>query len=213
MTEKVFAFGGSVISENFESLDRIAEALEENEDFVAVVGAGHLKKHQDAVRDKCNNSEVDMVGIEATRLNAKTLQALLEDVSPQTPETVEEVKTIAQDRNVVMGGLNPGFSTDAVAAIVAELLEAELYFVTDIDGIYTSDPEENAEAEKMDSVETEKLFEMTSGKNVPGVYSVIDETAVQIIQRSEIRSKLVEGKPENISDPENCEGTEIKPTT
>ena len=213
MVEKVFALGGSVISNHLDNLGNLAEALEQNEDFVAVVGAGHLKKQQDAVREECNNSEIDLVGIEATRLNAKTLQTLMENVSKETPKTVNQVQKLASDKNVVMGGLNPGFSTDAVAAIVAELFNADIYFITDVDGIYNSDPEKNQDAERFDDINTEELFEMTSGENTPGIYSIIDETAVQIIERSGLKAKLLEGDIPNVKDPENSVGTNIHSST
>ena len=210
MVEKVFALGGSVINQNFEKLDELAEALEENKHFVAVVGGGHLKKHQDAVRDECTKAETDLVGIAATRLNARTLQALLDNAAPEIPETLDEVKQAAsQGQNVVMGGLNPGFSTDAVATVVAELYDADLYFVTDVDGIYTDDPEENEDAEMLEEISVEELLEMTEGKNEPGLYSIVDETAVQIIQRSNLKAKVFQGDIEKLEKPEKAEGTDI----
>jgi uridylate kinase len=209
MVEKVFAVGGSTIKENFDRLKEVAEALEENEKFIAVVGGGHLKKHQEAVREECSKAETDLVGIAATRLNARTLQALMEDSASKIPETVEEVKQAAENGNVVMGGLNPGFSTDAVAAVVAELFDADLYLAKDVDGIYSEDPEENPEAEIFDEIEAGKLLEMTEGKNKPGVYSIVDETAVQIIQRSDLNAKVFRGSIENLENPDEASGTRI----
>lgn len=210
MVQKVFALGGSVIKQYLSNLDELADALPDEEQFVVVCGAGHLKQHQDAVRNHVNNSKTDMVGIAATRLNAKTLQTLVEDASPEIPETVEEVEEKAsRGQNVIMGGLNPGFSTDAVSAVIAELFDAELYILTDVDGIYTEDPSENPEAEKLETIEAGKLLEMVSGHNVPGNYDVVDETAVSIIKRSNIDTRLIEGTPENVENIENVEGTEV----
>lgn len=206
----VIAVGGSVIKQNFEELEKFTEELEKNEPLIAVVGAGHLKKHQDAVRDKCSKAGTDMVGIAATRLNAETVKALMENAHPSVPETVEEVQEAASTgRNVVMGGLNPGFSTDAVAAILAELFEADLYLATDVDGIYTADPSEDDDAEKLESIAADRLLDMTEGKNEPGVYSIVDETAVNIIRRSGIKTKVFHGTIENIGSPEEADGTVV----
>jgi uridylate kinase len=210
MVDKVYALGGSVIKQYLSNLDKIADALPEDDQFAVICGAGHLKDHQDAVRDHVTNARIDLVGIAATRFNAKTLQTLLDDANPQIPETVEEVEQVASTgQNIVMGGLNPGFSTDAVSAVVAELFNAELYIITDVDGIYSKDPSENPDAEKKDEIKPEKLLEMVSGHNVPGNYDIVDETAVGIIQRSNIRTKLIKGTPENLENLEGCEGTDI----
>lgn len=207
---KVIALGGSVIKQHMSDLERLVDALETDEQIVVVCGAGHLKKHIDAVRDSTNKAETDLVGIAATRLNAKTVQTLLDDSHPSIPETVEEVReATSTGKDVVMGGLNPGFSTDAVSAVVAELLDADLYIITDIDGIYSEDPSENPEAEKFDEIYTERLMEMTEGKNEPGVYSIVDETAVQIVERSNITAKLLEGTVDNIQNLETVESTDI----
>lgn len=207
---KVFALGGSVIRQYMSELENLASALEKDEQVIIVCGAGHLKRHQDAVRGSANKAETDLVGIAATRLNAKTLQTLLEDTHPSIPETIEEVRQLAsKDEDIVMGGLNPGFSTDAVAAVVAELLDADLQIITDIDGIYSEDPSENSEAEKFDEISTGRLLEMTEGKNEPGVYSIVDETAVQVVERSNIKAKLLEGTLENIQNLKGAEGTDI----
>lgn len=207
---KVFALGGSVVKQYLSNLENLTDALQRDEQIIVVCGAGHLKKHIEAVRDSANKAETDLMGIAATRLNAKTVQTLLDDSHPSVPETVQEVKeAVSTDKDVVMGGLNPGFSTDAVAAVVAELLDADLYIITDIDGIYSEDPSENPDAEKFGRISTDELLEMTEGKNEPGVYSIVDETAVQIVDRSDIKTKLVEGKINNIQNLKGAEGTDI----
>lgn len=210
MVEKVFALGGSVIKNNLENLDSIADSLPRNEQIIVVTGAGHLKENIDAVREFSNNSEADIVGIKATRLNAKTVETLMKESYPGIPENIQELeKAISTGKNVVMGGLNPGFSTDAVATIAAELCDANLYFLKDVDGLYEEDPRENPEAERLDSVKMETLLDKVSGQNKPGTYSIVDETAVKIIERSKIDTRLIEGTPEKIKSPDKCEGTDI----
>ncbi len=210
MVDTVYAIGGSVVNQNFDRLDELADALEKDEQVAVVVGAGHLKKHQEVVRENTTKAETDLVGIAATRLNAKTLEALMEDAYPGIPETVEEVrKAAASGKSVVMGGLNPGFSTDAVAAVVAEVFGADLYIITDVDGIYTGDPGTDSEAEKLEEIEVDRLLRMTEGKSEPGTYAIVDETAVNIIGRSGIKTRVFEGTVENVEDPEEARGTEI----
>ena len=205
---KVFAVGGGIIQDNLENMEEFVSSFPDEEQIAVVTGAGDLNKYQSAVSG--NNGEKDLIGIKATRLHAQTVLTEMENAYPETPETPEEVQVAASSgKNVVMGGLVPGYSTDAVAATVAELLDADLYIATTVDGIYSEDPEEVSDAEKFDEISVEKLLEITGGANEPGVYSVVDEAAVRIIDRSEISTKIFQADLENLENPESAEGTEI----
>lgn len=206
----VYAIGGSIVQKNLENLEEFAEALESDKQVIIVTGAGKLNKYQGAVDG--NNGEKDLIGIKATRLHAQTVLTQLDDVYPSVPETPEELKEAASTgKNVVMGGLVPGYSTDAVAATAAELLEAELFIATTVDGIYDKDPEENSDAKRYDEMNTSELQEVVGGKNEPGTYSVVDEAAVRIIERSSINTKVFEATLENLDNPDSAKSTDIIP--
>lgn len=207
---KVFALGGSIFTQNLDKLEEYGDALDSfDEQVVVVTGAGKLKEHILAAENFANQAELDMIGIKATRLNAQTLKTAM-NAHPTTPETPEEVQEVAATgENIVMGGLVPGYSTDAVAATVAELLDGELYIATSIHGVHSRDPE-HPEAEKLDEVTTEKLKQIVSGNNRAGKHDLIDGTAIEIIERSEISTKVFKGLPMNISDLDSVEGTVIE---
>lgn len=204
---KVFAISGSLVTENLEELGELAEALESHdEQVVAVTGAGGLKEYIHAAGNFGNQGEQDLVGITGTRLNAKTLMTAM-DSYPKVPETAYEIREAASTgQNIVMGGLTPGHSTDAVAAIAAELLEADLYIATRIDGVYDRDPED-PKAEKFKDISLEELRNVISGNNEAGGHELIDGTAVDIIERSEIETKVMLGTNENIEQPDEADGT------
>lgn len=206
---KVFAVGGSIVQENLENISEFTEALEKNGEQIAVVtGAGELNRYQSAVSG--NNGQKDLIGIRATRVHAQTVLTQMENTYPEIPEKPEEVQLAASSgKNIVMGGLVPGYSTDAVAATVAELLDADLYIATTVDGVYSEDPEKVSDAEKFDEISVEKLLEITGGSNEPGIYSVVDEAAVRLIERSGIRTKIFRADLENLENPGGAEGTEI----
>ncbi len=206
--DKVFSVGGSVVRENLENLEKLAESFEQEEQTVVVTGAGDLSDHVEAVRYDSNNGEQDLVGIKATRLNAKTLGTAMGSY-PTVPETLDELReAVSSGQDVVMGGLTPGYSTDAVAATVAEVLDSDLYIATTIDGVYDPHPE-NPDAERLEEVTVEKLMELVGDDHRPGSYELIDSTALNLIKRSEIPTKIFEGGLDNISDPEGAKGTEI----
>ena len=159
----------------------------------------------------------DIIGIEASRLNAKLLAYSLISLGVRA-RYIEELSAslILEDKILVMGGLTPGQSTTAVAALLAELIKAnKLVVATDVDGIYTSDPKLNSQAKKLDVVTPQELMEILRQKHEPGGYQLIDRTALEIIARSNIEVQVVNGL-----DPKNVEealkglsvGTTIKPS-
>lgn len=206
---KVFAISGSLVTENLERLGELADALESHdEQVVAVTGAGGLKEYIHAAGNFGNQGEQDLVGITGTRLNAKTLMTAM-DCYPKVPETAYEIREAASTgQNIVMGGLTPGHSTDAVAAIAAELLEADLFIATSIDGVYDRDPDD-PEAEKFDEISLEELRSVVSGNNEAGGHELIDGTAIDIIERSSIQTRIFLGENKNIRKPEEADGTVI----
>lgn len=209
--DKVYAVSGSLITENLEELGDLAEALQSGEEQILVVtGAGGLKEYIYAAGEFGNQGEQDLVGIEATRLNAKTLMTAM-DAYPDTPKTAEEIRKAASTGlNVVMGGLTPGHSTDAVAAIAAEILEADLFIATTVDGVYDRDPEDEG-AERFDEISTDELRTVVSGNNEAGGHELIDLTAIDIIERSGTSTKIFEGTVENIEESDEALGTRVVP--
>ena len=208
MVEKVFAVSGSVITGNLEQLGEIADALESDEQILVVTGAGGLKEYIYASGEYGNQGEQDLVGIAATRLNARTLMTAME-AYPDVPETAEEIRVAASTgMDVVMGGLTPGHSTDAVAAIAAEILNSDLYIATSIDGVYDRDPEDE-DANYLEEVTVDDLKDIISGNNEAGKHELIDSTALEIIERSDISTKVFEASLENLENPEACKGSKI----
>lgn len=209
---KVYAISGSIIRDKLDEINEFADSLNAgNEQIVVVTGAGGLNKYQKAVEG--NKGEKDLIGIKATRLHAQTLLTEMKDTYPEVPETPEEVQKAAlTGKNVVTGGLVPGYSTDAVAATVAELLDADLFIATRVDGIYSGDPEKDEDVEKFDEITIDELLELTGGRNEPGTYSVVDEAAIRLIERSSISTKVFYATDENVADPESAEGTRIVAT-
>lgn len=150
-----------------------------------------------------NETMCDLTGIDSTRLNARMLIAGLgDDVYPSIPRSIQEINTaFERGKIVVLGGMYPGQSTDAVAAMVSELIRASLLIkVTDADGIYTTDPKKDPTAKKLDIISYTQLLEMLIHKSVwAGEYELFDPVAIKIMDRSKIRTWVISGRrPENI---------------
>lgn len=84
-------------------------------------------------------------GILVSRLNARVFIEALRDeenVLAEPAENLQQVRSGIQHKKVVvLGGLQPGQSTTAVAALCAEYCSAKMVvYGTDVDGVYTADP-------------------------------------------------------------------------
>jgi uridylate kinase len=97
--------------------------------------------------------------------------------------------------------LKPGITTDTVAALVAERVNAELLVKgTDQDGVYDKDPRKHPDAVKLDRLSIEdlaKVFEESVHK--AGIHQIIDPEAIKVLKRKRLKLVVVNGfKPENL---------------
>ncbi|MBS7655784.1 UMP kinase [Candidatus Bathyarchaeota archaeon] len=150
-----------------------------------------------------SESFCDQLGILVSRLNAKLILTSLNDLAAfKIPESLEEFQNLfSLGKIVVMGGLQPGHSTNAVAALIAELIKADLLInVTDVDGVYTKDPKEDPKAKLLNKVTVKQLQEILSLNEMKaGKYKLLDLLALKIIERSKIPTWIINGKdPSNL---------------
>jgi len=174
--------------------------------LVAVTGGGSLARRYIATARELGASEAecDQIGIYASRLNARLLAAGLGDsVFPEIPDRLEDLlRCAASGLVVVMGGLQPGQSTNAAAALAAEIIRADLLVnATNVDGVYSADPRKDSSARKLDKVTPEGLEKILSKEGFgAGEYALMDPLALRIIKRSEIPVIITDGR-----DPSNIE--------
>jgi len=175
--------------------------------LVIVTGGGEVARaYIRAAREMgVSESLCDQLGILASRLNARLLaDGLGEYAFPEIPVTVGELKHyFASGKIVAMGGLTPGHSTNAVAAIAAETVGAELLInATDVDGVYSTDPEKDKNAKKLDEVTVAELTAILSSTEMrAGAYELMDPLALRIIARSKLTTVVVDGRePHNVAD-------------
>jgi uridylate kinase len=182
-----------------------SELKRKGNQLIVVTGGGkNARRYIEAAR-KLGASEAvcDQIGILVTRLNARLLiTSMGDDAYPKVPETIEDLRLYFESGKViVMGGLQPGHSTNAVTALAAESIGAAvLVNLTNVDGVYTADPKKDPKAKKFDEISTDKLLSLISGEEMTaGSYELLDPVSVRIIERSHIPTWIVSGEdPENI---------------
>lgn len=197
----VYSLGGSIVAgQDPEVLRQYARTLKElceSHKVYVVVGGGKIARdYIERARD-LGASEIfcDQLGIGATRLNAMLLAAALGDVaSEDIPGTYSQAAESPYPV-VVMGGLCPGQTTDAVAALLAERVRADrLIVATSVEGVYTSDPEKDTCARKLDTMTARELVRLAMETEMrAGSRSPVDPLAAKIIERSSIPSAVVLG--------------------
>ncbi|WP_456455158.1 UMP kinase [Methanopyrus sp.] len=195
----VVALGGSVV--NVDKPERIKETAEilrnglnSGLKICVVVGGGPTARRYINVARNLGTPEtlLDEMGIAVTRLNAMLLGAALGLYDLHVPETPAEAARVVQQNGVaVCGGTHPGHTTDAVAAMIAELLESPLVIVTNVDGVYDKDPSE-PDARKLRELKPEELEELAVRAELKaGGSFVVDPLAAKMIRRGQIVTHVV----------------------
>lgn len=171
---------------------------------VIVAGGGNIARHyiSHARLSGADESTLDELGIEVSRLNAKLLiYALKNNVYPHPPTTLQEVKhAVDSGQIVIAGGLHPGQSTNGTAALIAEKVSAsEFLNATDVDGIYDSDPNKNKRAKKFKRIELKKLRSLLVHEDsIAGGYDLMDIVALKVIERSKIKTRVIKADIKNL---------------
>ncbi len=211
----VISIGGSVLAqelhtEKFKSYAHVIGEISKKNTVFIVTGGGKAARDYIAVARELGADEAtcDLIGIELTRLNARLLIAALgEKAYYEPPLNYKEAKNASlSNKIVVMGGVTPGQTTDAVSAVLAEYTGSDLLInATSIDGVYSSDPKKNRDARKFEAMTPAQLIdivmktEMIAGANAP-----IDLLAAKVIERSNIKTIVLNGEnPRNILDAVN----------
>lgn len=164
---------------------------------IVIAGGGKIARHYiaHARSSGADESTLDELGIEISRLNAKLLiYALKGRAYSHPPTTLQEVRhAVDGGLIVVTGGLHPGQSTNGTAALIAEKVHAEQFLnATDVDGVYDVDPNKFKRAKKFNRIELKNLKNMLVHEDsVAGGYDLMDIVALKIIERSRIRTRIL----------------------
>lgn len=171
---------------------------------IVVAGGGKVARHYIAIARGFGSDEasLDIMGIEVSRLNARLLIAALGgDAYPAVPIDLEQVSKAAEGGKIVVtGGLHPGQSTNATAALIAEKVKATKFLnTTDVDGIYDSDPNKNKSAKLFKEITVKKCLELLGSENsAAGTYDLMDIVALKVIERSKIPTVVLRSDPATI---------------
>jgi uridylate kinase len=207
----VVRVGGSVVASPFkpelmgEYVDLLMDLKRQGHVAACVVGGGSLSRELIRAAKALGLDEAgqDEVAISVSRLVAQLFVLRLgANGAGRVPTAVEDAaKLVEEGRIVIMGGLKPGMTTDAVAAMLAERIRADLLVkATDQDGVFNRDPRKFADAHLLDALrfdDLDKLFE--ANQHRAGIHQILDPEAVRLLQKRRIKTVVVNGsKPANV---------------
>ncbi len=164
--QRGFGIDPPVIEELTGEIQRVYEA---GVSLGLVVGGGNIVRGAVASERGMDRVTADYMGMLATVINALALQDMLEQHGIQTrvmsairmEELAEPyirrraLRHLEKGRVVIFAGGtgNPYFSTDTAAVLRAIEMEADVILkATKVDGMYSSDPEENPDAEFIEEI-------------------------------------------------------------
>lgn len=203
----VLSVGGSVLLRgdgDLEYLTALADLLRElgrERPLAVTVGGGRTAREYIRLGRDLGLTEVELdeVGIDVTRLHARLVAARIGPPTPAHPPGTEReaAAALAHASPVVLGGTEPGHTTDGVAALLAVRLRAErVVNATDVDGVYDRDPRSSPGARRLERLSwadfrgmVAELSTGTAGQSLP-----FDRLGADLLARAGIPLSVVAGR-------------------
>ncbi len=185
----------------------IADVRKTGVEIGLVVGGGNIFRGLKGASQGMDRAQSDYMGMLATVINALAFQDALErhDV-PTRVMTAIEIRQVAEPyikrraiRHLKRGHVvifaagtgNPYFSTDTAASLRAMEIRADALFkATKVDGIYTSDPERNPDAQLLEKVSYDRFL--------TDRLKVMDSTAIALCRENGLPIRVFKMAPGNI---------------
>lgn len=167
----------------------VIQLLQVNQLVIGIGGGGMTRQYAKAIEPfNLTDDEKEEMYIDIMRANVRLLSFLLKGKPVFSLSDIDEKEEVQ-----VTGGIEPGRSSDANAALAAEMINADLFIIlTDVDGVYEEDPKKNKNAKKLDKISFEDLDRFAVEVS-PNNYGVVDPTAIKVIQRARIPTIVCNG--------------------
>jgi len=209
----VISLGGSLIVPeeiNKHFLHKFKKILEKNYrdyKFIIVCGGGTIaRKYIDSLLDeKLSKYALSKAGIMATRMNAQLIMQLFgKEANDKLPLNMKEVaNNINKNKIVVCGALRftKNATSDTTAAKLAGYLKTPFINMTNVKGLYTSDPRKNKNAKFIPRISW-KAFEKEALKlkMTPGQHFVLDQKAATYIKKHKTKTYIIDSSLKNLEN-------------
>lgn len=225
MKTLVISLGGSLIVPDeidFRFLEKFRRAIlkyAKTYRFVIVCGGGSIaRKYISALKEQGISEKLQgMAGISVTRLNARFMTYFFgKDANQGIPHNMKQVANLLKKNKVVFCGAlryHTKETSDATSAKIANFLNTEFINLTNVSGLYTSNPFKNKNARFIPKIGWKDFYKRASKlKYKPGQHFVLDQNAAKIIMNHKIKTYIL-GKDlrnfGNLLDDKKFKGTII----
>jgi len=195
----------------------ILKKINEGGKFYVITGGGATCRHYNEAASKIVDvppSDLDWLGIHATRLNAHLLRTVFHDVAH--PEVIKNptFHMASNKKLVIAGGWKPGWSTDYVAAMIAQEYEVKTVInLSNVDFVYDKDPNKYPDAKKIENIDWKDFRNIVGDRWIPGMNAPFDPIASRKAEQLGLTVVIMNGKNlknlENFLDGKKTRGTVI----
>lgn len=151
--------------------------------FFLVCGGGSIARHyRDAgktvVGHELTTSDMDWLGIHATRLNAHLVRTIFQDIAhPHIIRNYEIIRKI-EEPVAVAAGWKPGWSTDFDAIIICEDYRIrKVINMSNVHQVYDKDPKAYQDAKPLTKLSWAEFRQMVGDEWIPGLNAPFDPIA------------------------------------
>ena len=182
--------------------NQISKANEEGIQIAVVVGGGNFFRGVQESAKGMAQANADYMGMLATVINAVALKDALDKNGTQTRVQsaitmtavaepyirLKAIRHLEKGRIVIFaaGTGNPYFTTDTAASLRAAEIDADIVLKsTRVDGVYSSDPEKNDNADLYSQISYKDVVEKKLG--------VMDLTAITLCEENKMPIRVFDG--------------------
>lgn len=175
----------------------ILKQVKKGKKFILVIGGGSTcRQYQAAAQGFGVTKKVDLdyLGIAVTKLNAELVKYLFQgfvykDVVYNPTKKIKTSKPI-----IIAAGWKPGCSTDTDAVLMAGTYKAkELYNLSNIDYVYTADPNIDPKATKITEISWKDFRKIVGNEWNPGANLPFDPIAAKMAEKLKLTVGFLRG--------------------
>ncbi len=211
MKKIVISLGGSLIVPDkidFKFLDKFKKTLRKHYStykFIVVCGGGSIaRKYIEALKKEGKSErELSQAGIRVTRMNSLFLiQFFGKEANDSLPLDMHEIKSNLIKNSVVFCGalrFSEKSTSDTTAAKLANYLKTEFVNITNVKGLYTSDPKKDKNAKFIKNISWKDFEKMAlKSKYSPGQHFVLDQQAAILIKKHKTPTYIIDKNLKNL---------------
>jgi len=200
----IMSLGGSLIVPDkidLDFLDKFRKVINKNTKeykFVIVCGGGSIaRSYINALRENGKSDYLQsLVGISTTRMNARFLAYFFgKDPSWGIPSDMKQVENLLKKNDIVFCGAlryAPNQTSDATACKLAAFLKTDFINLTNVKGLYNTNPFENKNAKFIPRTTIKELKKIVMKiPNKPGMHAPVDYVALKTIEEHKIRTFII----------------------